>query len=97
MPRRAVITGNRLSHVAAKATEAAAPEAAEASTSLPPPQFAVLVAVVRRVPLTLRTPEDVRGGPVAEGAHDGRQLQLAAAPLARRHLRYFHAALTAEI
>jgi hypothetical protein len=27
MPRRAVITGNRLSHVAAKATEAAAPEA----------------------------------------------------------------------
>ena len=29
----AVITGNGLSHVAAKATEAAAPEAAEASTT----------------------------------------------------------------
>jgi hypothetical protein len=33
MPPQAVITGNRLSPVAAKATEAAAPEAAEASTT----------------------------------------------------------------
>ena len=32
----AVITGNRLSHVAAKATEAAAPEAAEASSTAAP-------------------------------------------------------------
>jgi len=47
---------------------------------LPPPQFAVIVAIVRREPLTLRTLEDVRGGAVAKGTEDCRQLQLAAAP-----------------
>jgi hypothetical protein len=64
--------------------------------ALPLSQFPVLIAVIRRVPLALRTLENIGGRAIAEGADECRQFQLAATPLARRHLRYIHVALTAE-
>lgn len=64
--------------------------------ALPVSQFPVLIAVILRVPLALRTLENVGGRAVAEGADECRQFQLAATPLARRHPRYIHVALTAE-
>jgi hypothetical protein len=68
----------------------------EAPAGLPLSQFPVLIAVIRRVPLALRTLENIRGGAVAEGADECRQFQFATAPLARRHLWCIHAALTAD-
>ena len=59
-------------------------------------QFPVLVAVIRRMPLALRTLENIRGGAAAGGVDECRQFQFTTAPLARRHLWYIHATLTTE-
>jgi hypothetical protein len=64
--------------------------------ALPLSRFAPFIAVILRVLLALRTLENIGGGAIAAGADECRQFQLAATPLARRHLRYVHAALTAE-